>query len=101
MLRLTCGMIGEKFAGDIIKHLITKAAPPRALDIVKRLPWHIALAVQCLGELRNPSAVSETAGRLLNAVFALLDQYIRGFAGRVVSDEVAQFLLQQVVIPTE
>lgn len=73
VLRLICGMIDEKFAGEIIDCLTNAANQPRPDEYDSRPPWNIALAVQCLGELRNPGTVAEPARRLLNVVCSLFD----------------------------
>ena len=65
VLRLICGMIDERFAGEIIDYL-TIATPESQSQ-----PWHIALAIQCLSEVRNLSTIADSAKRLLEAVCLL------------------------------
>jgi hypothetical protein len=73
VLRLICGMIDEKFAGEIINYLVQDLSKPLSEYSEKQPPWNIALAVQCLSELRNPGTVTETAGRVLQAMCALFE----------------------------
>ena len=69
VLRLICGMIGEKFAGEIVESLL--AADGEWVE--KREPWNVALAVRCLGEIRNLGGVADTAGQALHAVYEAFD----------------------------
>lgn len=78
VLRLICSMIDEEFTGDIIDYLLTVPGQPRQEDYEQRPPWNIALAIQCLGELKNFSAVAESAKRLLETVCRLFDLRIKG-----------------------
>ena len=71
VLRLICGMIAPRFTGEIIDYL-TRGLNQLGSPSFKAPPWNIALAVQCLGEVRDLSAVDEPAGRLLQAVCASL-----------------------------
>jgi len=73
-LRLICGMIDGTKAGEIIDYLANKVYRPWPDEFGDRPPWNIALAVQCLGEVRNLNTVAEPAGRLLRVVCSLLDQ---------------------------
>lgn len=73
VLRLICGMIDEKFAGELIDYLVQDLSKPWSEYSIKQPPWNIALAVQCLSELRNPGTVAEPAQRVLQTVCALLE----------------------------
>jgi hypothetical protein len=73
VLRLICGMIDEKFAGEIIDFLSTDLHFPQTDYARERYPWNIALAVGCLSEVNNPSVISEPAERLLRNVWALFE----------------------------
>ncbi len=73
VLRLICGMINEKFVGEIVDYLINAPGQPRYFEYDRRPPWNIALAVQCLSELKNLDQVTEPAERLLKTVCELFD----------------------------
>jgi len=66
VLRLTCAMLHERFAGQVISHL----ASARVYEVpLGRLPVHqIALAVQCLADIRNLSKLVEPAKEVLYAM---------------------------------
>ena len=61
VLRLICGMIGEQFAGELI-------------DYLSELGWkktggeNIALAIQCLSEIRRIELTADSAQRLLQTL---------------------------------
>ncbi len=76
VLRLICGMIDEKFAGEIIDGLINVPDQPKPEEYENKRPWHIVLAVQCLGELRNLTSIAEPAGRLLKTLCSLYADHI-------------------------
>lgn len=46
---------------------------PRYFEYDRRLPWNIALATQCLSELKNLDQVNESAERLLMALCRCFD----------------------------
>ncbi|HEV2912131.1 MAG TPA: DUF4062 domain-containing protein [Pyrinomonadaceae bacterium] len=71
VLRLICGMIDEKFVGEIIDFLSEDARHPRSEYSYSQPPWNVALAVQCLGEVRNLGTVAESAKRLLETICSI------------------------------
>lgn len=71
VLRLICGMIDEKFAGEIIDCLINVTDRPNLEKYSEKPLRHIVLAVQCLSELKNMTSVAEPAGRLLEAIHSV------------------------------
>ena len=77
VLRLICGMIDEKFAGEIIDYLINVPDQPKPEEYEDKSPWNIVLAVQCLSELKNPTSIAEPAGRLLETLFSFFDYVVR------------------------
>ena len=97
VLRLICGMIDEKFAGELIDYLVQDLSKPWSEYSKERPPWNIALAVQCLSELRNPGTVAETSERVLQAVCALFESYIAGEYQAVLSI----FFGEQIAAPME
>lgn len=68
VLRLICGMIDEKFAGEIISYLTNDVRKPWSEYSDEQPAWNIVLAVQCLSELRNLGTVAESAKQLLEVV---------------------------------
>ncbi len=79
VLRLIVGMIEPQFAGEIIDYLIQK-------DGEEEKYTNIFLAVDCLGEVRNRSAIASTANLLLNEV-KRLTQYDLWYYYESVDDE--------------
>jgi HEAT repeat protein/GTPase SAR1 family protein len=88
VLRLICGMIDERFAKEVIDYLASRPFVPFQGG-TRHLPWNIALAVQCLGEVRNLNMVN--GKRLLWAICSLLDVNL------MVHYDVRIFLSQQIV----
>ena len=80
VLRLISSIIDEKFVGEIIDFLIEKVYTTWPKEIENRPPWNIALAVQCLGEVRNLSTLTATSNRLLKTVCSLFDRYVEDVA---------------------
>lgn len=78
VLRLICGMIDEKFAGEITDYLVEEVYNPWPGDFGEKLPWNIALAVKCFGELRKPSVIAESSKRLLHKLCLLFDYEMMG-----------------------
>jgi hypothetical protein len=72
VLRLISGMLAPDFAARIIQYIAEEVEQASsATDDWK--PWNLALAVQCLGEVRNPKLVAISAERLLRRVCELFD----------------------------
>jgi hypothetical protein len=96
VLRLISGMIDERFAGSIIDYLANELYSEWPHKFIKRPPWNIALAIQCMGEIRNLGSVSEYAERLLGNVFSLFGRYMRsmeipynmGFPGKEIAEPI-------------
>jgi hypothetical protein len=93
VLRLIAGMVAERFAGDLIGYLASEAYEPWPSRFGDQPPRNIALAVQCLGELRNPSAVRAQAALLLRVLINLLE-YSAG-----IEDEGLDRLLENEIVP--
>jgi hypothetical protein len=90
VLRLICGMVDERFAGDLIDHLIQGNKYSGYLELGS-MPWNIALAVQCLSEVRNLKFASLPARHVLEAILGLFEHGMSGEPG------VITFLEQQIV----
>ncbi|MGH3903032.1 MAG: NACHT domain-containing protein, partial [Pseudonocardiaceae bacterium] len=77
VLLLITGMIPERFAGQIIDHLL--AADPLWFLRPDELPRHVLLAVRCMGEVRKLGALSAQCLAITDAVISLLETvYERG-----------------------
>ncbi len=77
VLRLICGMIDQKWVGEIITYLIREVYQPWPEEFGSLPPWNIALAVQCLGEVRNPSAIRGAAAQLLQTCCRLFSRMLK------------------------
>ena len=77
VLRLICGMLDPNFAAKIIEYLTEPITPEAGEAPNEAPPWNLALAVQCLSEVRNPRQVSEPAELLLRRVCDLFDSDMR------------------------
>lgn len=80
VLRLICGMIDEKWAGEIIDFLISEF-----FDENFYMPINADLAVKCLSEVKNLIIVKEPARRLLKylcSLFEFVPPYIGFFPFR-------------------
>jgi hypothetical protein len=94
VLRLICGLIDEKFAGEIISFLADEERYPLSEYSQDRLPWNVVLAVQCLSEVRNLGSVEEAAKRSLLAMCSLLGHEMK-------KGEWFGFIINSVVPSTE
>jgi hypothetical protein len=101
VLRLICGMIDVRFASEIINFLINDAYPKKYRSLINEQPWDIALAIQCLSEIRNLSIVSTYAEQLLKKVCLLFDQYAIAISGGIIPYELPAFLQNQIIRPAE
>jgi hypothetical protein len=72
VLRLICGIVDEKWAGEIIDFTINLYYPLPD-EFGDRLPWNIALALQCIQELRNLTALEITVHRVIIRMFEMFD----------------------------
>ena len=68
VLRLICGMIGEKFAGEAVALLLEAKPEPHSPEV-----WNVSLAIRCLGEIKNLNLVAPTAAHALQRLFQLFD----------------------------
>jgi hypothetical protein len=72
VLRLICGMIDEQFAGSIINDLAEQT--PESFEA--RMPWNLALAWQCLEELRNPNSIEASMYTVINETFRFYEKHL-------------------------
>lgn len=76
VLRLICGMLAPEFAASIIEFLTEPAGSGEAGRSDER-PWNLALAVQCLNEVRNLRTAAGPAELLLRRLCELFDRDMR------------------------
>lgn len=70
VLRLIVGMIGEKFAGEIIDYLLNEDELDGEIEYFN----NVLFAADCLLEVRNKAAISPTANMLLNKLKGLVEE---------------------------
>jgi hypothetical protein len=93
VLRLITGRVAERFSGELIQFLARDAYYPWPQQFGDRLPRNVALATQCLGEVRSLSAVRGEATELLRVIIELLEHSIG------VQDRPRDVLLQDELVP--
>jgi len=72
VLRLICGMVDEKWVGNIIDFLLNQ----------KSQQAHISLALRCFNEVRNTISLEKQAEILIQNVFSMFDDFLsRSSAG--------------------
>ncbi|MDQ3762484.1 MAG: HEAT repeat domain-containing protein, partial [Actinomycetota bacterium] len=71
VLLLVTRMIPERFAGQVIDHLL--AADPLWFLRPGELPRHVLLAVRCIGEVRKLGVLSTQSLAIIDAVTSLLE----------------------------
>lgn len=70
VLRLIVGMIGERFAGEIIDYLLNEDELDGEIEYFN----NVLFAADCLSEVRNKATLSPTANRLLNKLKGLVEE---------------------------
>ena len=73
VLRLICGMVDGKWAGEIIEYLTDKVFEGWRSQMANRIPWNVALALHCLGEVRNISTIPNSANKVFGAVLSVIE----------------------------
>jgi len=58
VLRLICGMVGEKNCGVLLRNLLQGGKVGWLQRVDHEAPGHLILALQCLSDLRNPREVA-------------------------------------------
>lgn len=74
VLRLICGMIDERWAGEVIDFLTYQATSFDGKKSWNAPIWNIALAIQCLGEVRTVGLVASPATKLLHTLCTFLTE---------------------------
>ncbi len=93
VLRLISGRIADRFAGEVIRFLARDVYQPWPRQFGDRPPRNIALAVQCLGEVRSPNAIRGEAAELLGVIIELLEHSIG------TQDHPRDVMLQEELVP--
>ena len=94
VLRLIAGMVDVSVANRLILHLVENARPTRS-TVLDRPPLDaVALAVQCLVEIRNLNAAAEASERSLEALMDALRMPERSFA------ELRERRFEEAVLPS-
>ncbi len=112
VLRLICGMIDERFAGQIIEHLIAQPTTLRLPKIHSQRvepPWHITLAIRCWGEIRMTTPNPRHTRGLLTKMCVIFDQQWLIGSGRAIPawehaaaiDQMRQMLRDYIINPVE
>ncbi|WIM94536.1 HEAT repeat domain-containing protein [Actinoplanes oblitus] len=81
VLRLIAGMVDATVAGRIVDSLLNSPGSYRSSALDRRPPAAVALAAQCIAEIRNVNAAAGPAERTLEAVIDLIRTPDRSFDG--------------------
>lgn len=73
VLRLICGMVDEKWAGEIIDYLVNELYQSWPAEFESRPPLNIALAIRCIGEIRNIGVIDDIIQEAVNKMFELFE----------------------------
>jgi hypothetical protein len=96
VLWLICGMVDERWAGEIIGYLANVLSRPWPEYFGSRPPRNIELAIYCMGEARNLSSLSVASESLLNLVCQLFDHAFN--AGKETMS-FGDYMRQQFILP--
>jgi hypothetical protein len=77
VLRLICGMVDEKWAGEIISYLAMDAYSQWPENFNDKPPRNVVLAMQCMAEIRNLNTITEAAEVLLKTLCSLYDYVMK------------------------
>lgn len=73
VLRLICGMIDEKWAISIIEYLQDEVDQDWSEELGGSSPWNLALACNCIRELRNFAVTTSVAQKMIERLFELFE----------------------------
>ena len=94
VLRLVAGALHERHCAQLIALLTTTVNQPWPPGEFTQPPWNLALAVQCLAEVRNPhSEVAKPAETLLRHVVLLLEHCVS------INDRDTMALVEEEILP--
>jgi hypothetical protein len=94
VLRLVAGALHERHSAQLIDLLTRAVNTPWPPGEFAQPPWNLALAVQCLAEVRNPhSEVAQPAETLLRHVVLLLEHCVS------INDRDTMALIEEEILP--
>jgi len=94
VLRLVAGALHERHSAQLIELMTTHVNQPWPPGEFAQPPWNLALAVQCLAEVRNPhSEVAKPAETLLRHVVLLLEHCVS------INDRDTMALIEEEILP--
>jgi hypothetical protein len=93
VLRLLAGAMHEKHTGQLIELLTTEVNQPWPPAGFAPPPWNLALAVQCLAEVRNVYSVAGPAEALLRQIILLLEHCV------AIDDRETAALIEDEILP--
>ncbi|MDG4827873.1 HEAT repeat domain-containing protein [Solwaraspora sp. WMMD1047] len=95
VLRLLAGALHERHTARLIRLLTHEVNQPWPPEGFAPPPWNLALAVQCLAEVRNPHAdVAEPAESLLRQLILLLEHCVS------IDDRETAALIEEEILPS-
>lgn len=94
VLRLIVGMVDAVVATRLVEHLLTSTGTHRSSALDQRPLAAVALAAQCIAEIRNVHAAATAAERTLGAVIELIESPVRSFG-----DDRRETHLHETVLP--
>ncbi len=94
VLRLVAGALHERHTAQLISLLATNVNHPWPAGAFAQPPWNLALAVQCLAEVRNPhTAVAVPAQDLLRRIILLIEHCVS------IDDRDTMALIETEILP--
>jgi HEAT repeat protein len=94
VLRLIVGMVDAMVAARLVDRLLASSGTHRSSALDRRPLAAVALAAQCIAEIRNVNAAATAAGRTLDAIIELLESPARSFG-----DDNRQMHFEKTVLP--
>jgi HEAT repeat protein len=94
VLRLIAGMVDATVATRLVDRLLASTGTHRSSALDRRPLAAVALAAQCIAEIRNVNAAAGAAERTLQAIIELLGSPARSFG-----DDVRETRLEKTVLP--
>jgi HEAT repeat protein len=92
VLRLICGMVDDGWAVGVTEYLQNEVYQPWPNEFGKLLPWNIALAWNCINEIRNVAMTEPVIRKMIENLFIL-------FEHGMFSDLELQKFVHQYIIP--
>jgi HEAT repeat protein len=93
VLRLVAGALDAPLAGELIRLLATEVNRPWPADAFAEPPWNLALAAQCLAEVRDLDRLRDAAECLLRQLILLVEH------GVSIEDRNTAELIEAEILP--